>query len=272
MGNKNLKELEVKCSDHDSVCALIHALHLNHTLEEFTIKRNKWVLLTNVDNKSVQMERIDSLLLAFQKQSHVSSELVKMLIQNKSLKELDVCNCELDLQGDIGTVLCENRTLRRLSISVERGPELEAISKLLKRNKTLKVLQLVLDVEGASTIAEVMCENNTLAELHIVGKIGAHEAFATMLKRNTSLRKLSMAWSRDQGHCNRTWDEEFAILSNALSQNKSLQQLKVYDPGLSELPLETRRKREDARIQYTNTVRDIIMMVTELTQKQYGVL
>ena len=109
-----------------------------------------------------------------------------MLIQNKSLKELDVCNCQLDLRGDIGTVLCENRTLRRLSISVERGPELEAISELLKRNKTLKVLQLVLDVEGASTIAEVMCENNTLEELHIVGKIGAHEAFAIMLRRNTS--------------------------------------------------------------------------------------
>ena len=211
----------------------------------------------------MQIERKHSLLSFFQKQSLVSSEIAKMLTQNKSLKELDVCNCELDLQGDIVTVLCENRTLRRLSISVERGPELEAISELLKRNKTLKVLQLVLDVEGASTIAEVMCENNTLEELHIVGKIGAHEAFATMLKRSTSLRKLSMAWSRDQGHCNRTWDEEFAILSNALSQNKSLQQLKVYDPGLSELPLETRRKREDARIQYTNTVRDIIMMVTD---------
>ena len=74
------------------------------------------------------------------------------------------------------------------------------------------MLQLVLNVEGASTIAEVMCENNTLEELHIVGKIGAHEAFATMLKRNTSLRKLSMALTKNAKHCNRTWGEEFAML------------------------------------------------------------
>ena len=172
MGNKNLKALEVKSYEHDSVCALIHALHLNHTLEELTIKRNQWALCTNIDTSVQIKRRLHSLSSIFQKQSHVSSEIAKMLIQNKSLKELDVCNCELDLQGDIGTVLCENCTLRRLSISVERGPELEAIYELLKRNKTLKVLQLVLDVEGASTIAEVMCENNTLEELHIVGKIG----------------------------------------------------------------------------------------------------
>ena len=263
-GNKYLKELDVKSSNHHSVCALIHALHMNHTLEKLTIERKKWALHTDTESKSVQIERLDSFLKqsSFQKQSCVSSEFVKMLIQNKSLKELDVCNCELDLQGDIGTVLCENRTLRRLSISVESGPELKAISELLKRNKTLKVLQLVLDVEGASTIAEVMCENNTLEELHIVGKIGAHEAFATMLKRNTSLRKLSMAWTKDPEHCYRTWDEEFAILINALSQNKSLQQLKVYDPGLSGFQLETRRKCEDARMQCTDTVTDIILMVT----------
>ena len=257
IGNKTLKKLKVESSDHHSVCALIHALHMNHTLEKLTIKRNKWALWTNID-KFVRMERLPFLPSIFQKQSRVSSELAKMLIQNKSLKKLDVCNCELDLQGDIRTALCENCTLSRLSISVERGPELEAISELLKRNKTLKVLQLVLDVEGASTIAEVMCENNTLEELHIVGKIGAHEAFATMLKRNTSLRKLSMAWY-DQGHYR---DEEFAILSNALSQNKSLQQLKVYDPGLSELQLETQRKCEDARMQCTHTVRDIIKIMT----------
>ena len=81
--------------------------------------------------------------------------------------------------------------------------------------------------------AEVMCENNTLEELHILGEIeGAHEAFATMLKRNTSLRKLSMAWNKDLEHCKRTWVEEFAILSNALSQNKSLLQLEVYTSDL----------------------------------------
>ena len=263
-GNKNLKELDVEYFEDHNVCALIHALHLNHTLEKLTIKRKLWVFLTSFENKSVHIVRNSAPLIfqssILQKHSRVSSEIAKMLIQNKSLKELDVCNCELDLQGDIGTVLCENRTLRRLSISVERGPELEAISELLKRNKTLKVLQLVLNVEGASTIAEVMCENNTLEELHIVGKIGAHEAFATMLKRNTSLRKLSMAWTKDAEHCNRTWDEEFATLSNALSQNKSLQQLKVYDPGLSELQLETRRKYEDARIQCTDSVQDIIIL------------
>ena len=73
-----------------------------------------------------------------------------------------------------------------------------------------------------------------------------------------------MAWTKDAEHCNRTWNEEFAILSNALSQNKSLQQLKVYDPGLSGFQLETRRKCwEDPRMQCTGTVRDIIMTVTD---------
>ena len=70
-----------------------------------------------------------------------------------------------------------------------------------------------------------------------------------------------MAWTKDLEHCNRTWDEEFAILSNALSQNKSLQQLKVYYPGLSEL--HRRKCEEDARMQYTRAVRDIILMVSD---------
>ena len=58
-GNKNLKELDVE-SDHDSVCALIHALHMNHTLEKLTIKRNQWSVYINIHNKSVQMKRFYS--------------------------------------------------------------------------------------------------------------------------------------------------------------------------------------------------------------------
>ena len=256
MGHKNLKELQVGCSDHHSVCALLDSLHMNHTLEKLTIKGlRSWAI--EARNEKLEIKRIIYILPDVR--SRVSSELAKMLLQNKSLKELDICNYELDLQGDISAVLCENCTLRKLSISVERGPELEAISELLKRNKTLKVLMLFLSVEGASTIAKVMCENNTLEELHILGEIeGAHEAFATMLKRNSSLRKLSMAWNKDPEHCKKTWVEEFAILSNGLSQNKCLLQLKVYDPGLSELHLETRRKCEDARIQCTERVEDIM--------------
>ena len=154
--------------------------------------------------------------------------------------------------NNISTVLCENCTLKKLSMSVERGPELEAFFKLLKRNKTSKVLKLFLVVEGASTIAKVMCENNTLEELHILGEMGAHEAFATMLERNTSLRNL--VWHSLKDHCKRTWVEEFAIISNALSQNKSLLQLEVYDSDLycnSAADLETRKKwEEDARIQF----------------------
>ena len=257
MGHNNLKELGVECCDHHSVCALFDALHMNHTLEKLTIKGlRSWgpVISSNkVERKRYNLSGtciIDHLPEA--ERSRVSSELAKMLIQNKALKELDICDYELNLQGDISTVLCENCTIRKLSISVERGPELEAISKLLKRNKTLKVLKLFLDVEGASTIAKVMCENNTLEELHILGEIeGAHEDFATMLERNTSLRKLSMAWNKDEEHCNRTWVEEFSILSNALSQNKSLLQLEVYDSDLSAAGLETRKKwEEDARIQF----------------------
>ena len=258
IGHKNLKELQVGCSDHHSVCALLDSLRRNHTLEKLTIKGLRpWGSIINI--MSIKIRRIVPVRNFFrdlEERSHISSELAKVLIQNKALKELDICNYELDLQGDISIVLCENCTLRKLSISVERGPELEAISKLLKRNKTLKVLKLYLVVEGASTIAEVMCENNTLEELHILGEIeGAHEAFATMLERNTSLRKLSMAWSKNLDHCKRTWGEEFAILSNALSQNKSLLQLKVYGPDLycnSAADLETRKKcEEDARIQCT---------------------
>ena len=274
MGHKGVKELQVGCYDHHSVCALFDALHMNHTLEKLTIRGLRpWVLEVRND-KMVEIKRIKVSIsgqrdLSEAARSHVSSELAKMLLQNKALKELDICNYELDLQGDIGTVLCENCTLRKLSIWVKRGPELEAISKMLKRNKTLKVLKLFLVVEGASTIAEVMCENNTLEELHILGKIeGAHEAFATMLERNTSLRKLSMAWNKDLKHCNRTWVEEFALLSNALSQNKSLLQLKVFCPVLycnSAADLETRKKcEEDARIQCTEntTLRHVYSYAT----------
>ena len=64
-------------------------------LGKLTIKLNQWVF-TNFENESVQMERLHSLPSHFQKHSHVSSEIAKMLIQ----KDLDVCNCELDLQGN----------------------------------------------------------------------------------------------------------------------------------------------------------------------------
>ena len=146
----------------------------------------------------------------------------------------------------------------------------------MKRNKTLKALKLFLDVEGAFTIAEVMCENNTLEELHILGELeGAHEAFATMLERNTSLRKLSMTWNKDPEHCNRSWVEEFAILSNGLSQNKSLLQLKVYGPDLycnSAADLETRKKcEEDVRIQCTkNSQLELVHNDMYSVHKSYG--
>ena len=57
MGNKNLKELDVESFDDHSVCALIHAAHINHTLGKLTIKRKRWVFLTNFENKLVHIVR-----------------------------------------------------------------------------------------------------------------------------------------------------------------------------------------------------------------------
>lgn len=93
-----------------------------------------------------------------------------------------------------------------------------------------------------------MCGNNTLEELHTLffGVVKGVEAFSTVLKRNTSLRKLTVAWDWDQDH-HRPWVEEIPILDNALSQNKSLLQLKVYVPNYnSRRELETK----DARMQF----------------------
>ena len=131
MGHNNLNELEVGCYDHQNVSALLDALHMNYTLERLTIKGlRSWAIDMRYGTiKMVGIKRLKT-YLPDDVRSCISSELAKMLIQNKALKELDICNYELDLQGDISTVLCENCTLRKLSISVERGPELEAISEL----------------------------------------------------------------------------------------------------------------------------------------------
>ena len=106
MGHKNLKELQVGCCDHHSVCALLDALHMNHTLEKLTIKGLRpWGLKFRFNNKSIEIKRIVPVRNFF-RGSRISSELAKVLIQNIALKELDICNYELDLQGDISIVLC----------------------------------------------------------------------------------------------------------------------------------------------------------------------
>ena len=231
MCNKSLKELQAFSCNLLNFCALAKALHANQTIEVLTITGDvmpwalkKVALVGNNEDKDTKYKQY------FQEaRICTSSELAKMLIQNKSLIELNVCNFDLDLR-DICTVLCDNCTLRKLSLSVERGPELETISELLKRSKTLEVLQLLLNVEGASTIAMVMCKNNTLKELHLLGEVDGTDAFVSLLKRNTSLRKLSMEWNKKE-HCDKTWLEQFATLCIAMSQNKSLLHLEVFAPS-----------------------------------------
>ena len=231
MYNKSLKELQAFSCNVLSFCALAKALHANQTIEVLTITGDvmpwalkKVALIGNNEDKDTKYKQY------FQEaRICTSSELAKMLIQNKSLKELNICNFDLDLR-DICTVLCDNCTLRKLSLSVERVPELETISELLKRSKTLEVLQLLLNVEGASTIAMVMCKNNTLKELHLLGEVDGTDAFVSLLKRNTSLRMLTVEWNKKE-HCDKTWLEQFATLCIAMSQNKSLLHLEVLAPS-----------------------------------------
>ena len=266
--NKNLKELQAFTWGTHSVCALADALHANHTLEKLAIARSVWVTSECPEYVMLKKERIEevesvgleSLGIQENKEdlreasSRLSSKVAKILMHNKSLKELNICHLELDFQGDICTVLCKNQTLRILSISVEKGPELQAVCELLKRNKTIKVLELFLDIEGASTIAEVMCENDTLEELHIVTIEEGTEAFATILKRNRSLRKLGVGrvlWKPNEWDW--TWIDE---LSKALSQNTSLLLLKLYVPGLDLAEMQIK----DTRMQFAREFNDFFRL------------
>lgn len=165
------------------------------------------------------------------------------MVTNQTLKELDISNFQL-FPDDIFSVLCDNCTLEKLSISVEKQSA-EFVCELLVTNRTLKVLQLsssAKNFEGASMIAKAMCENSTLAELCIPGNsigLDGADALADMLKINTSLKELQIIdWNSDletnEFSDYNTWAGEFLFLTKALSHNTSLVKLTIVAPLLGD--------------------------------------
>ena len=164
--------------------------------------------------------------------------LAEALQSNYTLKELELCNCELmlDMVKDVSRMLTVNRSLTTLDISNNPiGDDgVTHLAKALKHNITLEKLDIshCRNITDATPLAEALKQNQTLEELEMnqcdIADIDAGVApLAETLKQNKTLKRLNI------GHC-RIADAGVAPLAEALMQNKTLEWLDISYCGITD--------------------------------------
>ena len=176
-------------------------------------------------------------------------DLNAVLRENKTLKVLHII-CDDDFTCSFVESLCENKTLKTLLLKCVKKNQkrirdldrtiplrVENIStKIITENKTLTELTIrcfpsYSRVSVASSLAKTLCENRTLEKLEIGGiRFGVEgaEILASMLKKNTTLKELSLSRSiLDDSE----WIEIFETLSSSLSHNVTLSKLHITLPS-----------------------------------------
>ena len=159
-----------------------------------------------------------------------ATAVAKMLVENKTLTLLNLHDCHISSEGAVklAAALCKNTTLEHLNLSYNPiGEHVEgatAVAKMLVENETLTNLYLRdchISSEGAVKLAAALCRNSTLKDLSLncnpIGVEGA-SSMSDMLQHNTSLEVLDL--------CDDSVGEEGVHkLINSLKHNQTLRQL-----------------------------------------------
>ena len=163
--------------------------------------------------------------------------LAEALQNNTTLKELELCHCELtlDMVKDVSRMLTVNCSLTSLNISENPIGDngVTHLVEALKQNKTLEELGIsdcgITDA-GVAALAEALRQKITLERLYI-NRCGTTDAgvapLAEALKQNKTLERL------DISGCGIT-DAGVAPLAEALKQNKTLESLDISLCGITD--------------------------------------
>ena len=207
----SLRNLHVDCNSlsSESVASIIAGLSHNSCLEDLDIS-NSHFSMANVHSLAFQVlnDKSKHTLTLRLEDCHISSEgaitLGAALCKNTTLKYLNLSKNPIGkyLKGvtAVAKMFVENETLKELrlhdcQISGQGACELAAA---LSKNTTLEILNLdcnLIGAEGTFSISDMLQYNTSLIELHLcddsVGEEGVHQLI-NKLKHNQTLRKLRL--------------------------------------------------------------------------------
>ena len=192
----------------------------------------------------------------------------EMLKKNKSLKEFQIV-CDIYRLSEFTSNFMNTNTIRKLSMRCNNkwswwsrcdcidfelckcDEDLKLYSSLwqnftteiaevIKESKTLTELNIKVPGCACIGIAKAMCENNTLQKLIIdvgtnysMGDLeeGGAEAFASMLRGNTTLTEFCLSQFHTSSVDHDKWITDFNILTSSLSHNNTLSKLQIIYPN-----------------------------------------
>jgi serine/threonine protein kinase len=256
--NKSLVELNLSDNmiETKGVLAICGALKVNNTLEVLDLYNTEDDRDDNYLNK-VECEgtkaigellKVNNSLVSLSLTGNEIREGVRFicegLINNKTLKELSLGNCEINDTKSLSKLLKKNETLTKLDIGsgyfgdYRRANEIKeegtiAISQALTTNKVLKELNMSYNQigdKGAIAIGAMLKVNKTLTSLDISAneiKLEGVKAIGEALKVNTALMKLNMRFSEVK--------ESVNSIGEALKVNRSLEELDLYDTKIEDV-------------------------------------
>jgi hypothetical protein len=221
--NKSLEILEVNVCTHQQLCELFTALCDNNTINELIVKGKHF---RNIGKSLRGFFEINDGNLRVNAAGH---EIIdNFFSRNTGLKSLtlNLRLCSADIRI-VSNALHEDSIRQQLTIPTCDGNG-EAISNMLRRNRTLKELRISRCLmTSACEIAKELCRNDSLEKLSLrIFQDKGVEAFASVIKQNTTLKELEIS-----GYLtDRQWMNDLIILSNALGHNRTLVKLNLVFP------------------------------------------
>jgi len=250
--NKSLIELDLGDNriEAEGIKAICDALKVNNTLKVLNLYNTEVDrdddYFNKMDCKAIgELLKINCSFVSLSLASNIIKEGVQFicegLIMNKTLKELNLANCEINNVKFISELLKKNETLTKLNLSSAnyyRANQVKeegaiAISEALTINKVLKELYISyseIGDNGAIAVGAMLKVNKALITLDISAneiKAEGVKAIGEALETNTTLVNLNMRFNEVK--------ESVKFIGKALKVNRSLEELNLYDTKIEDV-------------------------------------
>ena len=170
----------------------------------------------------------------------LDDDFYQVLKENRSLKEFNI-TYEVGFPCGFVESLCANNTIKRLVLRLygitEHGNECclsmeDASTKIISQNKSVTELSIHCNSMPFDMLTKELSLNTTLQKLEISVYLGPRHAglFALMIGKNTTLKELIFFTACTHYLTDKKILEVFAILSSALTSNRTLSKMYITLP------------------------------------------